>query len=776
MNILGSGNVGIGTTSPSSLFSLSNTSLVGDILPFAGANNVYGALGVHSLGNGGVYLDSRYANQDLRLRTQSIDRFTINSSGNVGIGTTNPYSLLANVDTSITDASGNGEASRGITWQTNTSGYAAAFNNIFNDATAMGVLVKTAWGGSASRAFTINSAGADNLVVLGNGNVGVGTTSPIFKLDVSGTGRFTQPLYLGNQRYSLADVLNIEGADPAISFATAANTIKLKYITSVGEQRLSMINGGGTETVSFLNNGNVGIGTTTPGTKLTIAGGGLSVEGDATGGFSWLSNGVHLSFNTTSNVAHLRALQNGVAWRELQIDGSPLVLNTTSGGNVGIGTTTPNGSLSIVGAASSLGTLSVYGSSGVGTNPIFAAYGDPLQATPRFTITRDGNVGIGTTNPSLKLDVQGNIGVRAGNTLRLFRTDNGNYATLDFTNNKFQINTGGTFVMDTSGNVGIGTTGFSAAGGRLMVSFDSFSQEGISMQTTANSTNGVFIRFANNSAAYIGGVSLNADFSSVTYNTTSDRRVKENIATTTLGLDTLLRLPVRDFDFINDPKHATTTGFIAQELREVFPSAVTTNGDNGVVPLGATSSPWGVDYGRITPLIVKAVQDIANLADTFKHTLIAWLGDANNGIGKLFAHEIRGDILCAGNVCVDEQQLAALLTTAGQTAAAPSTSAPAGALQAPVLELNGNASSTIQLGDTYNDLGARIVAPESDVNLGIVILLDGATTTQVSLDTSKPGVHTIEYRATNSAGTGSATRTVVVGASTEEAPPPPAGE
>ena len=68
---------------------------------------------------------------------------------------------------------------------------------------------------------------------------------------------------------------------------------------------------------------------------------------------------------------------------------------------------------------------------------------------------------------------------------------------------------------------------------------------------------------------------------------------------------------------------------------------------------------------------------------------------------------------------------------------------------APVIELNGNASSTIDIGDTYNDLGARIVAPESDLNLGIVIVLDGATTTEVSIDTTAPGEHTILYTVTS---------------------------
>ncbi|WP_246720635.1 hypothetical protein [Methylocystis sp. H4A] len=58
-------------------------------------------------------------------------------------------------------------------------------------------------------------------------------------------------------------------------------------------------------------------------------------------------------------------------------------------------------------------------------------------------------------------------------------------------------------------------------------------------------------------------------------------------------------------------------------------------------------------------------------------------------------------------------------------------------------------ASTIEIGDTYNDLGARIVAPESDLNLGIVILLNGATTTAFSIDTTTPGEHTLLYIVTS---------------------------
>jgi hypothetical protein len=74
-----------------------------------------------------------------------------------------------------------------------------------------------------------------------------------------------------------------------------------------------------------------------------------------------------------------------------------------------------------------------------------------------------------------------------------------------------------------------------------------------------------------------------------------------------------MEIPVDDFDFISDPAHARQQGFIAQTLENIYPEAVTTNGDNGVTPLSATSTPWEVDYGRITPLIVKSVQDLSSV-------------------------------------------------------------------------------------------------------------------------------------------------------------------
>ena len=82
---------------------------------------------------------------------------------------------------------------------------------------------------------------------------------------------------------------------------------------------------------------------------------------------------------------------------------------------------------------------------------------------------------------------------------------------------------------------------------------------------------------------------------------------------------------------------------------------------------------------------------------------------------------------------------------------------------APILEVTGNNPATIQVGDTYSDLGAIITGPtENDVDLGIRVFLDDVEVQYVEIDTSAAGEYTVEYRATNSAGTASATRTVIV--------------
>jgi hypothetical protein len=101
----------------------------------------------------------------------------------------------------------------------------------------------------------------------------------------------------------------------------------------------------------------------------------------------------------------------------------------------------------------------------------------------------------------------------------------------------------------------------------------------------------------------IGHVDCNVAGTSVTYYTTSDERLKENIRTTRYGLDNLMKIRVADYNYKSDVKKAEETGFLAQQLYQFYPQAVKPGGED------PKTNPWTVDYGRLTPILVKAVQE-----------------------------------------------------------------------------------------------------------------------------------------------------------------------
>ena len=88
----------------------------------------------------------------------------------------------------------------------------------------------------------------------------------------------------------------------------------------------------------------------------------------------------------------------------------------------------------------------------------------------------------------------------------------------------------------------------------------------------------------------------------------SDERLKENIKPTRYGLEEILDIEVKDYNFITDEDDHVKTGFIAQQLYQVYPTAVTVGDD-------VKTNPWGVTYADLTPLLVKGMQDQQALID-----------------------------------------------------------------------------------------------------------------------------------------------------------------
>jgi hypothetical protein len=135
-----------------------------------------------------------------------------------------------------------------------------------------------------------------------------------------------------------------------------------------------------------------------------------------------------------------------------------------------------------------------------------------------------------------------------------------------------------------------------------------------------------FIEFKKPDGTTIGTVNQ-VNNSSVAYATTSDKRLKDNIQSTQYGLADLLKIKVMDYQYKGDISSQRQTGFIAQQLYTTYPQAVQVGGDD------PKTEPWQVAYGSLTPLLVQAIQELADQNKVLEAKLdkqqqqIKWLMD-----------------------------------------------------------------------------------------------------------------------------------------------------
>jgi hypothetical protein len=102
----------------------------------------------------------------------------------------------------------------------------------------------------------------------------------------------------------------------------------------------------------------------------------------------------------------------------------------------------------------------------------------------------------------------------------------------------------------------------------------------------------------NRSGSTVGTINITS--SGTTYNTTSDRRLKQDIEPLE-ATDKLMAMNPVSYNWKANPDGPRSMGFIAQEMEEVMPEAVSTGTDDDAM--------MSMDYGRITPILVSALQD-----------------------------------------------------------------------------------------------------------------------------------------------------------------------
>ncbi|MEL7249601.1 MAG: FG-GAP-like repeat-containing protein [Bacteroidota bacterium] len=128
---------------------------------------------------------------------------------------------------------------------------------------------------------------------------------------------------------------------------------------------------------------------------------------------------------------------------------------------------------------------------------------------------------------------------------------------------------------------------------------------------TFNSFRNRFIRFTTPSGTLCGEITQESN-NSVNYGTTSDLRLKENIRPTRYGLTAVLDIQVSDYNYKNEPEEQVKTGFLAQQLYHIYPIAVSPGGEDENI------DPWTVDYSKLTPLLVKGMQEQQAIIDELK--------------------------------------------------------------------------------------------------------------------------------------------------------------
>ena len=458
---------------------------------------------------------------------------------------------------------------------------------------------------ATSTAITINSSE--------NVNIGAVGTTTLTTL----TGPFN------------GDVVKMDGSsgvsDRHLIFSNSSNSQQWDIDAEGGASSLGVLSfsTNSTERMRILNNGNVGIGTSSLSAPLTVSRGvaenglvarlyayeasitdrGLEISTDSSGG----RVNSEITYNAESGAATGQHVWQTDGTERMRIDSS---------GNVGIGTSSPSQllHLSSTGAVKQRYTRSANSTDiSLASNGMFNAdnlagtgFGWYNNSSEAMRIDASGNVGIGTTTPNDSLEVSnGKILVSqsifrengmecvSSDNLHIF-ADNTNLGTSSYI--YFSVDGSEAMRLDSSGNVMVGTTISGTPTNGIVLYKDS--NRGILKAATTLSAADAVASFYNPNGK-VGQIITNG--STTAYQTSSDQRLKENIVDAPSASGDIDAIQVRSFDWKIDGAHQKY-GMIAQELQSISPEAVSAQSD--------PEEMLGVDYSKLVPMMIKEIQDL----------------------------------------------------------------------------------------------------------------------------------------------------------------------
>jgi hypothetical protein len=266
--------------------------------------------------------------------------------------------------------------------------------------------------------------------------------------------------------------------------------------------------------------------------------------------------------------------------------------------------------------------------------------GNAITFTQAMTLTAGGNLGVGNTSPDSRLVVEGSSGTYAqikDGTVNLFlqaRSADSTGVVGTITNHGLAFYTNSTEKarIDSSGNLLVGTTSAPQAyptriafagslAGAGIYSFNSSAGADASFLSKVTNTNCFLVYFDYNNTN-VGGIKTNG--TSTSYNTTSDYRLKENIAPMTGALATVAQLKPCTYTWKSNG--SSGQGFIAHELQSVVQDAV--SGEKDGVKEDGTPIYQGVDSSFLVATLTAAIQEQQAIIDQLKADVTALKGAA----------------------------------------------------------------------------------------------------------------------------------------------------
>jgi hypothetical protein len=374
-----SGNVGIGTSSPSVKLEVLGTTSTTNLKMTNGATNGY-LLQSDASGNGtwvspttltGVETDPQVASSTINYvpkwnGTALQDGIIYDSGYSIGIGTTEIAPANLSYGSRLALGALSGTEGGQLQLNSGTTVTKAYFIDNYNDYFRIASGTNT---GSTDLLMTISSTG----------NVGIGTTFPAEKLEVNGKTKTTN--FQMTNGATNGYVLQTDAAGNG-SWVNSTSLKSGNWTTSGNSQYSAL-------------SGHVGIGTSSPTEKLEVNGKTKTTDFQMTNG---AANGYVLQSDASGNATWIAATSTS-GWT---VSGNNQY--TPLSGNIGIGTNSPSTKLHVVGNVTLAGTVNFNSNWNIQTGSDFYL---EKSGTRYLTVYgTGGNVGIGTTAPNYKLDVQ----------------------------------------------------------------------------------------------------------------------------------------------------------------------------------------------------------------------------------------------------------------------------------------------------------------------------------------------------------------------------------